>query len=38
MKPEIEPKVRPDLAKKQVDELVSKAKVILDPELAPPKK
>ena len=38
LKPELETKVRPELAKKQVDELVNKAKVILDPELVPSSK
>jgi parvulin-like peptidyl-prolyl isomerase len=38
LKPELEFKVRPDLAKKQIDEMVNKAKVILDPELVPSSK
>ena len=38
MKPELEPKVRPELAKKQVDELVNKANVVLDPEILPSSK
>ena len=38
VKAEIEPKLAPDLAKKQVDELVNKANVILDPEFLPASK
>ncbi|HXK03668.1 MAG TPA: peptidylprolyl isomerase [Verrucomicrobiae bacterium] len=38
LKPELEPKVRPELAKKQVDDLVNKANVILAPELLPASK
>jgi parvulin-like peptidyl-prolyl isomerase len=38
LKPELEAKVRPDLVKKQVDELVNKAKVILAPEVLPASK
>lgn len=38
LKPELEAKARPDIAKKQVDDLVNKAKVVLDPELLPASK
>ena len=38
VRPELDAKVRPDLAKKQVDDLVNKAKVILDPDLLPSSK
>jgi parvulin-like peptidyl-prolyl isomerase len=38
LKPELEAKVRPDLTKKQVDDLVNKAKVILAPEVLPASK
>jgi peptidyl-prolyl cis-trans isomerase C len=38
LKPELEVKVRPEVAKKQVEELVNRAKVILDPELLPSSK
>jgi len=38
LKPELEAKAKPDLAKKQVDDLVNKAKVILDPQLLPASK
>jgi peptidyl-prolyl cis-trans isomerase C len=38
LKPELEAKVRPDLTKKQVDELVNKARVILAPEVLPSSK
>jgi len=38
LKPELEPKLRAELAKKQVDELVNKAKVILAPEILPSSK
>ncbi|HTS60657.1 MAG TPA: peptidylprolyl isomerase [Candidatus Acidoferrales bacterium] len=38
LKPEIEPKVRPELAKKQVDDMVNKANVILDPDFLPASK
>ena len=38
LRPELEAKVRPDLTKKQVDELVNKAKVILAPEVLPSSK
>jgi len=38
LKPELEAKAKPDLAKKQVDDLVNKAKVVLDPELLPASK
>jgi parvulin-like peptidyl-prolyl isomerase len=38
LKAELDAKVRPELAKKEVDELVNKAKVILAPELLPASK
>jgi parvulin-like peptidyl-prolyl isomerase len=37
-KAELEPKVRPELAKKQVDDLVNKANVVLDPAVLPSSK
>jgi hypothetical protein len=33
LKPELEAKIRPDLARKEIDELAKKAKVVLDPDL-----
>jgi peptidyl-prolyl cis-trans isomerase C len=38
LKPELEVKVRPELVKKQVDELINQAKVILAPEALPASK
>jgi peptidyl-prolyl cis-trans isomerase C len=38
VKAEIEPKVRPELAKKQIDDLVNKANVVLDPSVTPSSK
>jgi parvulin-like peptidyl-prolyl isomerase len=38
LKPELEVKVRPELIKKQVDELINQAKVILAPEALPASK
>jgi parvulin-like peptidyl-prolyl isomerase len=38
LKPELEAKVRPELVKKQIDDLVNKAKVVLAPEILPSSK
>jgi peptidyl-prolyl cis-trans isomerase C len=38
VKAELEPKVRPELLKKQIDELVNKANVVLDPSFVPASK
>jgi parvulin-like peptidyl-prolyl isomerase len=38
VKAELEPKVRPELVKKQIDDLVNKANVVLDPSFVPASK
>jgi len=38
LKPELEAKVRPELVKKQIDELINKANVVLAPEVLPSSK